>query len=406
MVPFSRFLVPLTHQPPNHLEPLKVTKATVLGQPLVVVAGPTDYLAPCPTRHSGLSFESYWIDPRVWRSPLQELFAANLPEGNDSCLHFVSITAGRFSTATHDQLLVAYGVEGGNVKVLPFDINAQGSAVQQQIYDTGVPVGHGFAAIRSGRFDWSSPVEQAALLISNDLGAADVNTVRILSFDQNFTPQAGPAFQANVPTDCASDMVVGNFDHTQPNPLTPSPATIANPNLQVAAVFSDCGNTVNVRILNVDPANQFQLSFASAWIQPLASAFQATLATVDLQGRSRRVGPPDIVTINNRQQATLTLAAPPMHVDAVVPVDGKVNDAPQPTNITGVPDGLYGGYTFSGTSDHNTNTTRGLTWSFGAQSLSEKSLCRIPVAEGPIDIGGFKALEHQVHRTYPYHRLA
>ena len=195
--------------------------------------------------------------------------------------------------------------------------------------------------------------------------------MRILSFDQNFTPQAGPAFQANGrSTDCASDMAVGNFDHTQPNPLTP-PATIANPNLQVAAVFSDCGNTVDVRILNVDPANQFQLSFASAWIEPLASAFQATLATVDLQGRSRRVGPPDIVTINNRQQATLILAAPPMHVDAVVPVDGKVGDAPQPTNITGVPDGLYGGYTFSGTSDHNTNTTRGLTWSFSAQESFE-----------------------------------
>jgi len=40
------------------------------------------------------------------------------------------------------------------------------------------------------------------------------------------------------------------------------------------------------------------------------------------------------------------------------------------------------------------------------KSLSEKSLCRLPVAKWPIDIGGFKALEHQVHRTYPYHRLA
>ena len=43
---------------------------------------------------------------------------------------------------------------------------------------------------------------------------------------------------------------------------------------------------------------------------------------------------------------------------------------------------------------------------FLTKSLSEKSLCRIPVAEWPIDIGGLKALEHQVHRTYPYHRLA
>jgi hypothetical protein len=31
---------------------------------------------------------------------------------------------------------------------------------------------------------------------------------------------------------------------------------------------------------------------------------------------------------------------------------------------------------------------------------------RIPVAEWPIDIGGLKSFEHQVHHTYPYHRLA
>ena len=72
-------------------------------------------------------------------------------------------------------------------------------------------------------------------------------------------------------TDCASDMVVDNFDHTQPNPLTPPLATIANPNLQVAAVFSNCQNTVDVRILDVDPANHFQISQHSAWIQPRAS---------------------------------------------------------------------------------------------------------------------------------------
>jgi hypothetical protein len=44
--------------------------------------------------------------------------------------------------------------------------------------------------------------------------------------------------------------------------------------------------------------------------------------------------------------------------------------------------------------------------SLRSKSLSEKSLCRIPVAEWPIDMGGFQSLEHQVHRTYPYHRLA
>jgi hypothetical protein len=39
--------------------------------------------------------------------------------------------------------------------------------------------------------------------------------------------------------------------------------------------------------------------------------------------------------------------------------------------------------------------------------VSPKSLlCRIPVAERPIDVGGFKSLEHKVNCTYPYHGLA
>lgn len=155
--PLEVFIGPVPGDPflnPNHIAPLKVTKATVLGQPRVFVAGPTNYPAGnCPTLHSGLSFEVYRIDPQTLAisssvGTFVGAFAANLPEGNGACLHSVDITAGRFTTPLHDQLLVTYGLEGGNVKVLPFDLNDQG-AVQQPIYDTGIIVGGeglGFAA--------------------------------------------------------------------------------------------------------------------------------------------------------------------------------------------------------------------------------------------------------------------
>jgi hypothetical protein len=43
---------------------------------------------------------------------------------------------------------------------------------------------------------------------------------------------------------------------------------------------------------------------------------------------------------------------------------------------------------------------------FCTKSLSDKSLCCLPVAEWPRDIGGLKALAPQVHRTSPYQRRA
>ena len=138
----------------------------------------------------------------------------------------------------------------------PFDINDQGIAVQQPIYDTHYIVGGAGTFIRSGRFDWSSPVDQAALLISNDFNAPGINTLRILSFDHIFTTTAGPELQAGGTSgECVNDMAVGNFDHQQANPGTPPPATIANPNMQVAIPFTDCERPLSCG--------------SSTWIRPI-----------------------------------------------------------------------------------------------------------------------------------------
>ena len=107
------------------------------------------------------------------------------------------------------------------------------------------------------------------------------------------------------------------------------------------------------------------LNFSPAGSGVGGSVFQSTLAVVDFQGRSLRVGRPGIITVNNRQQATLILAAPPMHVDAVVPIGGT-GTLPRPFNITAVPDGLFGGYTFSSSTDQTKSTTTGFTTSFSA----------------------------------------
>ena len=124
---------------------------------------------------------------------------------------------------------MAYAVQGGTVKVIPIDFDAQGNPVQKPLFDTEQAVGTGRAWLRSGQFDWSGAFDQAALLISS----GQENSLRILTFDQNLTVQSGPV--ATIPASiCVGDVAVGNFDSMQANP-TPPPDTIRNPNLQLAA---------------------------------------------------------------------------------------------------------------------------------------------------------------------------
>ena len=352
---------------PDINEPLsiKIVKATVLGQPRV-------YAVPfysCPTRGSGgLIFEPYTIDPQSLALTLDfdGLFVANLPEGEEdnTCMHFVDMTTGRFSTATHDQLLVAYGVDGGNVKVIPFDFNAQGIAVQQPLFDTGYRTGGGQSFIRNGRFDWSSPMDHAALLISNDFNAPGIGTLRILSFEPNFTTTAGPEFQAGATSnECVNDMVVGNFDNRQPDPNNPS-ATIVNPNLQVAIPFNNCDlatpSAVNVRIFGVDPATQ-QISHLHEFVTGVPGAvLPSTLATVDLQGRSLLLGPPQKVTVTASIQPQVVLGLPPMHIDFIPDATNVPNGTPTVLNLTTFPSLFFSQYQTqqSGSAQSaNTNTT-------------------------------------------------
>lgn len=220
-------------------------------------------------------------------------------------------------------------------------------------------------------------MDQAALFISNEFNQPGINTLRILSFDQNFTTKAGPGLQAGSKNgECANDMVVGNFDHQQANPGTPPPATIANPNLQIAIPFTDCGKIIALRIFDVDPATQQisqapnELNFSPSASGKGGSSFQSTLATVDLQGRSLRVGPPTKVTIDNRSQPTVALAAPPMHVDAVVPSAGGTQ---RPLNVTATPSGFFAKFSLSDSDDNKSNTTNSTTWSWGAtETFGEK----------------------------------
>jgi hypothetical protein len=232
----------------------------------------------CGGYQSGLGISSYTVDPQSLTLTNLQTFQVNIPEGS-ACLHMTSIAVGRFATATHGQLAVAYAVQGGTVRVIFIDVDAQGNLSQMTRYDSGQGVGTGQAWIRSGQFDWSGAFDQAALLISS----GQENSLRILTFDQNLTVQSGPVgtFPAFI---CVGDLAVGNFDHMQANPAPP-PAMIRNPNLQLAAYLQiECGTgNFAVQIWDVNPVDtspgQFQVG-------PGNTVFRFTFGCQMVGGRS------------------------------------------------------------------------------------------------------------------------
>ena len=257
------------------------------------------------------------------------------------------------------------------MKVLPFDINAQGIPVSGPLFDTQLPVGEeGSSFGAGGSIGAARWIRRRCSFPTTSMPRASTHCA--FSASMTSSPRTPDRRFRPAPRQVSAPMTWRSGISTTSKPIPaarrrpPSPTPIckwSSPS-PTAATVSGCG------IFDVAP-DTFQISQASSLnFSPAGSGvggsvFQSTLAVVDFQGRSLRVGRPGIITVNNRQQATLILAAPPMHVDAVVPIGGT-GTLPRPFNITAAPDGLFGGYTFSSSTDQTKSTTTGFTTSFSA----------------------------------------
>ena len=194
------------------------------------------------------------MDPHSLAITSAGTFSLTLPEQSGACVQAASIAAGRFGTTTHDQVAVAYSV--GEVKIIPIAFDDRGTPSQKAAFDTGQKSGLGKVWLRSGRFNWDSAFEQAALLISPYLtdDPQEVPSVRILNFDQNLNVQSGPAAGFQNGDGFALDLEVGNFDHRKSN------STERDPNLQLAVLSWDCGPKASVQIFDVDATQGFKVT--------------------------------------------------------------------------------------------------------------------------------------------------
>jgi hypothetical protein len=194
---------------------------------LVCVVGPPYGPGPPGGQESGLAIVRYKVDPASLQLYWLGRWPLTPPEGNDAIVEWASIAAVRFGTTLYDQLAIAYFVLGQTAKVITVDFDAQGNVVQKATYDSGRHMPAGRVWIRSGQFDWSGAVDQAALLASDGREVSG-NSLRILRFEGDLNAQAGPVAGFVDQDQCAGELAVGNFDRTQSNP-TPRPRRSAIP---------------------------------------------------------------------------------------------------------------------------------------------------------------------------------
>jgi len=358
--------------------PHPIAVVTTPGPPVIVAVTALDVSGSCAT---GLNIQTFVVDVQHDLDVvLAHSLPVTLPEGN-ACVKTASIAAGQFGTTTQAQFAVAYAVDGGNVGIIPFELDEQGNPVQKPRFDTGKAVGAGRAWLRSGQFDWSGTFDQAALAISS----GQQNSFQILTFDANLNVESGPV-ETIPPNICVGDVAVGNFDRMQPN-TTPA---ARNPNPQLAALVQpDCSEQLAVQIFDVNPVGmsspgEFQVGPGNTTVD-FSAAFRApippesvTMAAVDLQGRSLRLGTPTKVVIDKRDQPSVVVATPPMHVDFITPAN---QTAPEVLNVSAIPitdfstpAGYYAKYEKTQGSEVTSSTTTSTSWSFGVGETLNTSL--------------------------------
>jgi hypothetical protein len=314
----------------------------------------------------------------------------------------VSMAAGRFNTLAYDQLLIAV-TDDARTDLLSVDTGDNGLPVQRL---SAVSAQHNDfrAVLRAGRFDWSSPFDSVAYMLTDRLNhklpsvPSDERVVLILGLDENLDV-VGKAKTAFDPNQCLYDMQVGNFDRRQkdPRPNAPPDATISNPNLQLVFASSgldgpadtpgECsggaqdnqpspGLTISVWDVVVGSDGGLTIVPDIASISytgnPALNGFyleQLSLAVPDLQGRSLRLGTPQIITVERRTQPSVIVAAPPMHADWI---DGQLR------NFSMAPGGFSVTYNNANTQKVQTTTKHTTTWSWGAEEKFDAK-----VSQGP-----------------------
>jgi hypothetical protein len=306
-----------------------------------------------------------------------------------------ALAAGRFRDTNNVELVVT-GAQGAQSTATVYSIqvvpNSSESGFTPSIVQTYTMSGHpaslGTVAAAASIAVPLQPNNQQLIV---GLKVAGDATIVIGSFDSNFvfSPQSTSDLKAELTGNPQlSNLLVGNFDNLNSDGTH-------NPAIQLETLTQGASSGVMaVSLFQINPAAQ-----SSNWLQCTATYYyivpSSGLLTVasqlgDLQGRSLRLGAPEIVTVPQQIQPDIVLGVPPMHIDWVTPTVAFTNTSRHPgcdtttqpcvLNLTVLPSvpapstGFATGFAFSSTSNQQAARKSTTSWSIATKLTVEGSV--------------------------------
>lgn len=328
--------------------------------------------------NGGLKLVIYDVDPKTLTATPASSLTLTTPGASPSTpITLASIARGRFNSAGHDQLAVAFTREAGPayVEIIDFDpgtLNAHEASPTRESPAGNIGFPYGYIQVKTGQFGLpNNPYDQIVYHSSSPQNGGrffEVITVDPTNFKIGTTT---PILYNNYPG--AVGIQVGNFDHLQ--------GKQPNLNAQIAFMYftgklDSVGNqgvamniySVNASTFDVINPPESAIDLTGTLVPGKSTLTSVSFAATDLQGRSYVLGPPTKVVVKRSIQPSVIAAMPPMHVDFVPP--GK-DAPPEELNLSVIPSGFNTTYQTNQTNTTQSSTINTTSWSFGAQQSLE-----------------------------------
>lgn len=257
-------------------------------------------------------------------------------------------TAGDFLPETGDEVLAVFGNSSCNAqaRLLRFDGEMQATEVGQ----VGVGSDTGTMLAQTVRFDWFNETDQAvvvsegvAIVGQNPILIETRTVLSVITFASNGTMTTHQVSSLKESTPIVRGLATGVFG--PPPGGFQDPADFV-PQIAVLRILAEATPENVIEIYDVDPDAGYVPQLSSTYVLP--SSFEvynecghnfagSLLQAGDLQGRSVRVGEPEIIRVTQASQPQIILGTPPMHV-AYVKLDRNSSDPPEIVNFTTIPD--------------------------------------------------------------------
>lgn len=340
----------------------------------------------------GSALELQFFGVNATRTRIDRLAARTLTvtlrEGHRVAYGSERVVAGHFTDTAYEQVVVAFdeldaGGQPLGVTLVLVTRDADG-ALRQHVTSGALP-GRASRTLRlaKGRFLAGDPYE--GLVVMQDFGVAGGGRIDVSLMTYPSPESVRVVGGANVPSNaCSFGMDTGHFDRRV---VRDDNSTVVNRNLQLGLLLGlDCAGgvtrTLQAAIWQISPANAPSSSLplvlrgtgadtASAVLPidldvPVRDPIVGlSLAVLDLQGRSQVLGAPRVLTVEDRTQPSVVVAAPPMHVDWV---------GDTLTNLTAAPGGFFSRYTVASSDDVQAQTRSTSTWSVAVEESIDGKL--------------------------------